>query len=354
MRFALPYHDVLAYARERLRSSGASAYLAIVLAACLWGSLGTLAKLLFREAVTPLGLVTARLTFAALLIGLSLAWRAPRALQVAPRDLTLLVPLGAVGMGVMNLFYFRTISLTNVATAFLLQYLAPFLVLAGSALVLGEAVAPRTYGALVLCLAGLYLVATDLDPHALVVNWPGLASGLASAALFALFTVLAKRALRTYAPWTVLLYTFGFGAAACWTALPPWRLFDLGWDGRTWAGLAAVIVVATVLPFGLYFWGMRRLEPTRAVLTNSLEAVVAAALAWVVLGESLRPWQVAGGGLVLGAVAWLNAPAGARAATARLGLARRAERGLPAAARPNEPHGAARAAPLPPRPTAVP
>ncbi len=326
------YHNVLTYLRARVVSSRSSAYRAILLAASLWASLGTLAKFLFREAVTPLALVTARLTFAALLVGLWLAWRNPAGLRVAPRDLRILVPLGAIGMGVMNLFYFRTIALTNVATAFLLQYLAPFLVLAGSALVLREPIAPRTYGALALCLTGLYCVATNLDPRALAVNWPGLSSGLASAALFALFTVLAKQALRTYAPWTVLLYTFGFGAVACWTALPPWRLAGLGWDAATWAGLGAVVVVATVLPFGLYFWGMRRLEPTRAVLTNSLEAVMAAAIAWVVIGEALGVWQVIGGTLVLGAVAWLNAPAreGGRAAAPGRGRSAAAVAAAPA------------------------
>jgi drug/metabolite transporter (DMT)-like permease len=110
----------------------------------------------------------------------------------------------------------------------------------------------------------------------------------------------------------VLLYTFVFGAATCWLlGMPPWRLAALGWDGATWAGLCAVVVVATVLPFGLYFWGMARLEPTRAVLTLSMEAVFAAALAWLCLGEALAPLQILGGALVLGAVAWLNAPAGA-------------------------------------------
>jgi drug/metabolite transporter (DMT)-like permease len=300
------YADVLRYSTARLASSRASAYGAIALAALLWGSLGTLAKLLFRARVTPLALVSARLTLAALLLGLWLAWRDRRALAVARGDLPLLVTLGAVGMGVMNLFYFRTLELTNVATAFLLQYLSPFLVLAGSALVLKERIARRTYGALLLCVVGLYLVATSGDPRALAVNWRGLATGLVAASLFALFNVLGKRAMRTYGPLTTLFYTFLFGAAACWLGMPPWRLPSLGWDGATWLGLVAVVVVATVLPFGLYFWGMRRLEPTRAVLTLSMEAVFAAAVAWVVIGEALSPWQIAGGALVLGAVAWLN------------------------------------------------
>lgn len=308
------YRNVLPYRLNRLASTRAAAYLAVVLAAFLWGSLGVLAKLLFRAEVSTLGLVTARQTFGALLLGLWLAWRAPREMRVAPRDLLYLAPLGAIGMGVMNLFYFEALALTNVATAFLIQYLSPFLVLAGSALVLKQRIAPRTYGALALCVSGLYLVATDADPRALVVNWPGISAGLASCTLFAFFTVLAKRMLAVYAPATVLVYVFGFAAAACWVALPPWRLFTLGWDARTWAGIGLLVVVATVVPFGLYFWGMRRLEPTRAVLTLSVEAVFAAGLAWVIIGEALAPWQVGGGALVMGAVVWLNAPRGERPA----------------------------------------
>lgn len=302
------YHHVLRYWLRRLASSRAAAYLALLLAAFMWGSLGVLAKLLFRAEVSTLGLVTARQTFGALLVGLWLAWRAPGELRVAPRHLLSLVPLGAVGMGVMNLFYFQALALTNVATAFLLQYLSPFLVLAGSALVLKERIAPRTYGALVLCVTGLYLVATNADPRALVVNWPGISAGLASCALFAFFTVLAKRMLALYPPATVLLYVFGFAAAACWVALPPWQLFGLGWDVWTWAGIGFLVVVATVVPFALYFWGMRQLEATRAVLTLSVEAVFAAGMAWLLIGEALAPWQLVGGALVMSAVVWLNAP----------------------------------------------
>jgi drug/metabolite transporter (DMT)-like permease len=53
--------------------------------------------------------------------------------------------------------------------------------------------------------------------------------------------------------------------------------------------------------------------PTRASVLSSLEVIVTLLLAAVLLGERLAPMQWAGAALILGAVAFQNAPALRRA-----------------------------------------
>ena len=65
-------------------------------------------------------------------------------------------------------------------------------------------------------------------------------------------------------------------------------------------------VVGTLLPFLLYIWAVARVRAERAAIAATLEPVLAAALAWVWLGEELSALQVVGGGLVLGAVLMLQ------------------------------------------------
>ncbi|PHJ37184.1 hypothetical protein P378_17800 [Desulforamulus profundi] len=47
-----------------------------------------------------------------------------------------------------------------------------------------------------------------------------------------------------------------------------------------------------VLPFGFYFCGLNYLTPVITGLTSTLEPVVAAAVAFLVLGELMYPLQL--------------------------------------------------------------
>ena len=56
------------------------------------------------------------------------------------------------------------------------------------------------------------------------------------------------------------------------------------------------------MPFSLFISGLKYLPPTQASIVSMLEPVVAAAAAYLILGETLLPLQVLGGGLVLAGV----------------------------------------------------
>jgi drug/metabolite transporter (DMT)-like permease len=64
-----------------------------------------------------------------------------------------------------------------------------------------------------------------------------------------------------------------------------------------------VALLATALPFTLYAAALSVLPGSVAMLLAMLEPVLAAGLAWVALGEALSPVQLAGGALILGAIA---------------------------------------------------
>jgi drug/metabolite transporter (DMT)-like permease len=74
------------------------------------------------------------------------------------------------------------------------------------------------------------------------------------------------------------------------------------------AWLSGLAVVSTVGAIALFFAGLRRVGPTAASILSTLEPVVTAGLAFVAVGESLGPAQLAGGALVLSAVFMLRAP----------------------------------------------
>jgi drug/metabolite transporter (DMT)-like permease len=64
-----------------------------------------------------------------------------------------------------------------------------------------------------------------------------------------------------------------------------------------------MVVLGTIVPFVLVVGALRRISATRVGITAMLEPVVAIAVAWAWLGESLDPLQVSGAAVTLAGVA---------------------------------------------------
>lgn len=66
------------------------------------------------------------------------------------------------------------------------------------------------------------------------------------------------------------------------------------------------MVFATILPFGLFLYGLRTISPSMASITATLEPVVGSAAAFLILGEILGGSQIAGGLAIAAAVALIQ------------------------------------------------
>jgi drug/metabolite transporter (DMT)-like permease len=90
----------------------------------------------------------------------------------------------------------------------------------------------------------------------------------------------------------VLLVTWPAALRAPWTTLSP----------SGWAGLAFVVLGATVLAYLLYYLALDRLEPSKVAAFMYLQPVIAALVAYAVAGEALTSRFAAGGTLILAGV----------------------------------------------------
>ncbi|MBC7266187.1 MAG: EamA family transporter [Coriobacteriia bacterium] len=285
-----------------------------VCAAALWATGGLGAKWLFspldattsRWLVPPLGVVidpvvlsAARAIVATTLLWAGLAARSREHLRVRAQDLPFLAVFGVAGLALVHFSYFKTISLTNVATAILLEYMAPVLVLAATAVVFRRKVGWRLPVAVGASVAGCALVAGAAS-GALAVSPEGLAWGLASAVFFASYTLMGRWASTRYTPWTLLAY--GLAAASVfWIVVlgGPGSVVSALADARTLAAVGYIAIASTILPFGAFLAALRLLPAAEASVASTLEPVIAAAGAWALLGERLSASQIVGGGLVL-------------------------------------------------------
>lgn len=114
--------------------------------------------------------------------------------------------------------------------------------------------------------------------------------------------------VRSFLAFVVLVaaYTWAFAAAFWLPIAPPWNFLLETHPGRVWAGVGAVVVAGTILPFGLYLAGLARISAAHANLTSTLEPVVATLTAFLILGETLAGRQLFGGVLILAGIGLIH------------------------------------------------
>jgi len=131
---------------------------------------------------------------------------------------------------------------------------------------------------------------------------PGLASGVTTAALFAAYFLLGEHLGKTLPALTMITWGFVFASVFWLLVLPIWS-FPSGLSGTVWAELVWVGIGGTALPFLAQFAALRRVAAGIVGVVATAEPVIAAAAAWVLLDQSLSPIQMAGGLVVVVAVA---------------------------------------------------
>jgi drug/metabolite transporter (DMT)-like permease len=256
---------------------------------------------------SPLALAFWRdlVTGACLFLGLALI--RPELLRVERRDLPWLAALGIVGVGTFHTLWNVNIMRMGYGVATVLLYASPAFVALASRLAWGEPLTRAKLLAIVLTFAGCALAAGLDELDAVALTGGNLALGLVAAASFGSFTLFGRQVAGRCSPWTVLAYGFGFGALALLPlqfvappplgGQPPWPVPPDAW---LWFG--SLLLVATIVPFVLYLVGLRTLPASVASLLITSEVVFAAAIGYVVFGESMRFWQVVGAGLVVAGV----------------------------------------------------
>ena len=288
------------------QQKGKLGYLYVALGAVLFAISGTSSKFLFNGGITPYQLIQLRtsLAFTCLLIWLYL--RHSALLKISITDLPYFMALGVLGIGAAQFLYLFAISKINVAAAILLHYTGPVFVALYVVFVQRQKIGRLSVLAILGTLVGCFLVVGAYNLQLVALNRLGIASGMLAAVAFAINSVLSEYGMRKYTPWTVLLYGMLF-AALMWNVLhPPLEAMLHRYSAVQWGWIFFIGICGTVLPFGLYFEGIKRIQPTHASITATLEPISAGVVASIFLGEVLLPLQIIGGLIVIASIILLQ------------------------------------------------
>lgn len=281
-------------------------YMMVLGAAIFWGASATAAKFLLNHQVDTILIVQARVLFTSLLLFPFLLFFRRDALKISTCDVVPFLLAGIIGVAGANFTYYFTIKESTVATGILIQYTAPLLVLASAAWTGEERFTSTKLLAAAISLFGCFLAVGAYDLTVLRLTPIALLSGVLSMVCFAFLNIYTRILLKRYAFWTVTFYSIT-AASLFWLVIrPPWTVIGPGLPPYPWAGLIALAIVSILIPHSLYFAGLRVIVPSRAIITSTLEPIVAITSAAIVLGEYLTPLQVVGAVLVIAAIVLLQ------------------------------------------------
>lgn len=274
----------------------------IILAAFLWGITGTIAKFIYKTSINPFMLVEARLTFSFLILFLFLLFKNKNLLKIEKSDLIYFAILGMIGYSSSQFLYLYTISLTNVGIAVLLQSFSSILAVLYS-IIKKEPLDFKKIVAVFVSLIGISLVIFGNGNLSFAINPLALLTGIGSAFFVCFNIIISQKLLIKYNAWTVITYGFGFGMLIWFILLSPYKVFPpIFGDNKVLLSILYISVFSTVIAFGLYTMGLKKVHPTTVTILGTLEPVVAAIIAYIFLKEKLTLLQISGGILVIIAI----------------------------------------------------
>lgn len=272
-------------------------------AVALWAGNVIVSKL-SASAIDPVAVTFYRLLLATALMSLVLLGPTWRNRAVVRRQLPKLALLGFLAMTLFQLLSYEAAKTTSATNMAIITALVPLLTMALGSVLLREAPTLGMVAGGVLSLIGvIHLISHGQPTHWLSQRFhPGDLLMLLAALAYALYGVLLKRWHLGLPAWQS---TYVQALAALVFIAPMMLRLPTGAAVPTAASvpliLYAGILASVVLPY-LWMRGVQHLGPSRCAMFMNLLPLFTAALAILMLGESLHDYHVIGGGLALAGV----------------------------------------------------
>jgi drug/metabolite transporter (DMT)-like permease len=200
-------------------------------------------------------------------------------------------------------FYYTSMQLSSVATAVVLMYTAPAIVMVYSVLFLGEKLTKLKGVAVAVMLLGCCLVSGVVG--GMKFNALGILFGVLSGISYSAYNILTKIEMKKgSSAISATLYNFLFASVGAIAICNPINLFE-NFSNKPVFTIPVMIacgIVTCIAPYFLYTVAMKTLPAGTASALGIVEPMAATVFSVVVLHESLNVFSSIGIVLILGAV----------------------------------------------------
>ncbi len=284
-------------------------YVFALAAALLFGTNGSVTKVIIGAGLEPAQLTLFRVAGTAIISALVLLFSNRKAFRVTFRQLVLLAILGIFGVALLQYTYAVAIGVLPVGITLLIEYTAVLVVALFAFFFFKEKVRARLWVAISFVLIGLAVVAqiwaSELVPF-------GVLMAFGASACLAVYFLLGEREVGKTSPMAVAFWTMST-STVFWLIFSGWWQIDpelftepvsmsgnLDWMNIPLAvPLAWNVIMGSFVPFFLSLLALKYLTATAAGIVASAEVIFAFLVAWLWLGETLNPVQIIGAVVVL-------------------------------------------------------
>ena len=293
-------------------------YLLTVLGVAGFSAKAIFAKLAYVHGVEPITLMTLRSLLAVPLLWLVFALRESGRTTLNRRDWLRMLWAGLSGYYLAAYLDFYGLQTVTATLERIILFLYPCFVVLLSAFLNRRRLGAKEWGALAIAYGGVVVTLAGTQSAQLAGQWPGLVLILTAAFIFATYYVVAGELARRLSAvrFSAYVMTIAGGATLGHFLLlrPVTALLELPASVYAYAG--GLALASTALPILLIAEGLRRIDTSSSATINLFGPIFTACLAYVILGEHLRPLQWLGFGMVLAGVFALGRPLRAAAKNA--------------------------------------
>ena len=229
-------------------------------------------------------------------------------------ELPWLILFGAVGVAMVQAFYFVAISRMYVGIALLIEFTAPIWILLFLRFVLKKHVPKGLWYAIALAFTGLLMITQIWD--GLTVDQIGLLAAFFDALALAGYFLIGDLLGKTKSSGAISTWGFGVAFFLLLFVLPIWEFpvaalsNEMNLLGRFedytlpgWVLILWIVIMGTIAPYLFVISGLKLLRASTASIFGMIEPVLAGIFAWWWLSESLTGIQLIGCLVVLVGIA---------------------------------------------------
>ena len=194
-----------------------------------------------------------------------------------------IILFGVAGMYLVQYTYFKTIELSNVSFATILQFTAPFFIFIYESIKNRKLPSILTVTLLFMTILGVVFIATKGNFSNLSVSLEALLFGLVSAVMIAFYSTYPKKLLKKYGSITVVGWGMIIGSVISNIIHPIWEIQG---DINTKSIIQVIIVVilGTSIAYLIYIASLNYISSSLAGILTAFEPILAAVLSVVIFG----------------------------------------------------------------------
>ena len=194
-----------------------------------------------------------------------------------------IILFGTAGMYLVQYTYFKTIELSNVSFATILQFTAPFFIFNYESIKSKKVPSVSTGILLLMTILGVIFIATKGNFSNLSVSLEALLLGIISAIMIAFYSTYPKKLLKKYGSITVVGWGMIVGSIISNVIHPIWKIEG---DVNTQSIIQVMIVVilGTSIAYLIYIASLNYISSSLAGILTAFEPVLAAILSVVFFG----------------------------------------------------------------------